>query len=92
MMKCNETEFTNFNRKIMRIDEFFGFDVNQKVHPDFWYVCKFVFTLNHGQSAVDRGFNIIENLKDPTLTSLRAMHDKIIDHCSIRSFTIGNSS
>ena len=53
----------------MRIDEFLGFYVNQKVYPDFWYVYKLVFTLSHGQSAVERGFNInkhtlVDNLKD----------------------------
>ena len=90
-MKCNKTEFANFNKKIMRIDEFLGFDVNQKVYPDFWYVCKFVFTLNHGQSADERGFNIIDNLKNATLTLLRSVYDEIIHHGSIRSFPIDNS-
>ena len=90
-MKCNKTEFANFNKKIMRIDEFLGFDVNQKVYPDFWYVCKFVFTLNHGQSAVESGFNIIDNLKESTLTLLRSVYDEIIHHGSIRSFPIDNS-
>ena len=36
-MKCNKIKFANFNKKIMRIVEFLGFDVNQKVYPD----CKF---------------------------------------------------
>ena len=75
----------------MRIDEFLGFDLSQKVYPDFRYVCKFLLTLNHGQRAAERGFNIIDNLKDATLTSLRSVHDEIIHYGSIRSFPIDNS-
>ena len=79
----------------MCIDEFLGFYVNQKVYPDFWYVCKFVFILSHGQSAVEHGFNIskhtlVVNLKDVTLTSLRSVYDEIIHHGSSRSILIDN--
>ena len=35
LVKCNKTEFANFNKKIVCIDEFLGFYVNQKVYPDF---------------------------------------------------------
>ena len=36
---------------------------------DFWHVCIFIFTLCHGQSSVERGFNInketlVDNLKE----------------------------
>ena len=58
VVKFSKTEFANFNKKIMHIGEFLGFCMNQKVYPDFWCVYKFVFTLSHGQSAVERGFNI----------------------------------
>ena len=79
----------------MHIDDFLGFYVNQKVYPDFWYVFKFVFTLSHGQSAAEHGFNInrhtlVDNLKDTNLTSLRLVFDEIIHHGSIRSFVIYN--
>ena len=38
---------------------------------DFWHVCIFIFTLCHGQSSVERGFNInketlVDNLKEKT--------------------------
>ena len=36
----------------------FCFYVNQNVYPDFWYVCKFVLTLSHGQNAVECGVSI----------------------------------
>ena len=35
LVKCSKTEFANFNQKIVCIDEFLGFYVNQKVYPDF---------------------------------------------------------
>ena len=79
----------------MFINDFLGFYLNQKVYPDFWYAFEFVFTLSHGQNAVDYVFNInrhafADNLKDTNLTSLRSVFDKIIHHGSIRSFVIDN--
>ena len=73
----------------------FCFYVNQNVYPDFWYVCKFVLTLSHGQNAVECGVSInkhtlVDNLKGATLTSLCSVHDEIIHHGNIRSFPIDN--
>ena len=70
--------------------------MNQNVYPEFWYVCKFVFTLRRGQSAVERGFNIkkqtlVDNLLEVSLSSLRTVYDEIVHHGSIRSFPINNS-
>ena len=96
VVKCNKNEFENFDKKITRVDEFLGFYVNTKVYPDFWFVCKFVFTLCHGQSAVERGFNVnkqtlVDNLQEVSLTSLRSVYDEILYHGGIRSFPIDNS-
>ena len=97
VVKCNKNAFANFNKKNDRVDEFLGFYVNRKVYPDFWYVCKFIFTLSHGQSAVERGFNVniqtlADNLQDATLISLRTVYDEILHHGgSVRSFPIDNS-
>ena len=91
----NNNSFANFDRKNTRVDEFLEFYVNQKVYPDFWYVCKFVFTLNHGQRLFERGFNInkqtADNPQEVSLTSLRTVYDEIFHHGSIRSFPISNS-
>ena len=43
----------------------------QFVRKAFWHVCIFIFTLCHGQSSVERGFNIsketlVDNLKENT--------------------------
>ena len=55
-----------------------------------------MFTLSHGQSVVECGFNInkqilVDNLQDVSLTSLRTVHDEILCHGSIRSFPINSS-
>ena len=58
VVRCNKVEFANFEKKIQRLDEFLGFCVNQKVYSDILHVCKFVFTLSHGQSPIERAFNV----------------------------------
>ena len=58
VVNCNNNSFPNFNKKNAHVDEFLGFYVNQRVYPDFGYVCKFVFTLTYGLIAVESGFNI----------------------------------
>ena len=75
---------------------FWAFMFTSKVYTEFWLVCKFIFTLSHGQSAVERGFNInnetmVDNLKKMSLASLRSVYDEIVQHGSIRSFPIDNS-
>ena len=52
----------------------------QKKYQDFWYVCKFVFVLSHGQSNIKRGFNVnkeilVENLLAMSLLSQQIIHD-----------------
>ena len=96
VVKCNNNSFANFDEKNTRVDEFLGFYANQKVYPDFWCVCKFVFALSHGQSAVECVFNInkqtlVGNLQEVSLTTLRrTVYDEILHHGSIRSFPINN--
>ena len=55
------------------------------MYPDFWYVCKFVFTLIHGQNAVESGFIInkhalFDNFNDTDHTSLRLVYNEVINH------------
>ena len=96
VVKINKNEFLKFDYKFSRVDEFLRFYVNPRVHSHLWLVCKFVFTLCHGQSSVERGFNInkqtlVDNLEEVSLTSLRTVYDEILQHGSIRSFPITNS-
>ena len=94
----NKNEFLSFNMKVTRVDDFLGFYVcSSRLYNDFWYVCKFVFSLSHGQSSVERGFNVnkqtmVENLEELGLTSLRMVYDEIMYHGGkIKDFPIPSS-
>ena len=48
----------------------------------FWFVCKIIFTLSHGQSQVERGFNVnkeilVENLQEESLKGQCIIYDDI---------------
>ena len=49
---------------------------------NFWKICIFIFTLSHGQSQVERGFNINkntlqENLQEKSLIGRRLIYDEV---------------
>lgn len=83
-VKTNKTEFKSFDFKKTRLDEFFKLYTNGgKTYPEMWSVCVFVFTLSHGQSSVERGFNINKdslktNLDGTTLVALRTCYDQLL--------------
>ena len=83
-VKINKTEFQSFDFKKTRLDEFFKLYTNGgKTYPEMWTVCVFVFTLSHGQSSVESGFNINKdslktNLDGTTLVALRACYDHLL--------------
>ena len=56
----NKTEFLISDFKANCVDDFLRFCVTPK-YSDFSHVCKFIFTLSHGQSAVECGFSINNN-------------------------------
>ena len=58
----DETEFLISDFKANCVDDFRRFYVTTK-YSDFSHVCKFIFTLSHGQSAEECGFNINNNNK-----------------------------
>ena len=68
VVALSKNEFLNFNRKITHLDDFLAFFVcSSTLYNDFWDVCKFVFSLCHGQSSVEHGFSVnkqtvVENL------------------------------
>ena len=76
-------DFKNFDMKENRLDEFLGtYSIGKKCYDDLWKVCQFIFTLSHGQSVVERGFNVnkdalLDNMKEKTLISLRTVYDEI---------------
>ena len=52
-----------YNAANDRVDLFLGtFLHGQKDYASLWKVCLFVFVLSHGQSAVERGFSVTENM------------------------------
>ena len=95
VVKGNSECFLQFSFKTTRLDEFLDtyFNRNEKF-KESWKICIFMFTLSHGQSSIERGFNInkhllVENLKETSLkgqglaydyfTSLNTkLHDYII--------------
>ena len=49
-------------------------------YKDIWSVCKLVFTLSHGQSFTERGFNISKvildtNMQEEAVVSQRLVYD-----------------
>ena len=63
-----------------RLDEFMKtYTLNENKYEQFWDVCKYIFTLSHEQSSVERGFNINkdalkQNMDTSTIAALRVVH------------------
>ena len=61
-----------------RLDAFIGlYFHNNKTLVALWNICKIIFSLPHGQAAVERGFSVnrevlFENLKQKSLVSQRS--------------------
>jgi hypothetical protein len=87
------TDFKGYNQSSDRLDTFLHQYISGKDYGNFWKVCQIVFTLSHGQSAVERGFNINDdtletNLKELSLRSLRLVYDQIKINGSISQYDI----
>ena len=55
----NKEKFEGFNSRNSHIDTFLAeFLAINEEFKWFWFVCKIIFTLLHGQSQVERGFNV----------------------------------
>ena len=73
--------FSNYDVKKERLDTFLGKYLHQNPKYDsLRFVCIFVFTFSHGQSQIERGFNInddilVTNLSEDSLISQRIMYD-----------------
>ena len=77
----NLSEFRKYDMYHTRLDVFLGKFINgQKKYEHLWNVCKFVFVLSHGQSNIERGFNVNKemlevNLGEKSLYSQRIIYD-----------------
>ena len=76
-------KFAGFKFGEDRLDAFF-YDVfnTQKRYEDLWTTVKFLLTLSHGHTAVERGFSVnkealAQNLKEDSLEAICLVHDTI---------------
>ena len=87
--KEHNEKFVDFGRASDRVDLFFRKFLNEnKAYGSLWKVCKILFTLSHGQSAVERSFSInkdflVENLKKGSLCAQRMVYDHMQTECSM---------
>ena len=79
----HKERFSEFDLKKDRLDVLFQeiVGVNPK-YKSLWNVCKMIFTLSHGQSAVERGFSINKNvsktnIQEKTIVALRIICDGV---------------
>ncbi|MGH0157607.1 UNVERIFIED_CONTAM: hypothetical protein FKN15_033724 [Acipenser sinensis] len=85
MIQHNKAEFLDFVHKgdSCRVDEFLGRFVSGRAeYENLWDLLKCLFTLSHGQAAVERGYCVnkdmlVENLKERTLISLCLVQDSL---------------
>ena len=76
--------FKEFKREQMRLDDFFSSTLKVgSTYKAFSKVLMFIVTLNHGQTAVERGFSInsgmlFDNMKELSLTSRRLVKDYLV--------------
>ncbi|KAK1898471.1 Adenylate cyclase type 6 [Dissostichus eleginoides] len=69
-----------------RLDEFFGRYLSGKEeYAELWNIMQCLFTLSHGQAAVERGYFVnkdmlVENLQEKTLIAMRLVHDAMAGH------------
>ena len=86
--KEHKEKFVEFDRASGRVDLFFGKFLNEnKDCGSLWNVCKILFTLSHGQSAVERSFSVnkdflVENLKKESLCTQRMVYGHMQTECS----------
>ena len=77
--------FLTFDENKVRLDSFFcDFMHGSTKFRKCWDVFKRVFTLSHGQAAVERGFSVnkellVENLQQLSLVSQRIVSDYLTD-------------
>ena len=90
--------FLYYCKKNNVLDKFLGLYIDRKKSDKLWNICKLMFTLSHGQAAVEKGFNVnkeilLENLQQKSLISQRMVYDYMaLKHAgSLHKYTIPNS-
>ena len=62
----SHSDFKNFDFKVTRLHEFLKiYTMDGEEYPELWKICIVIWTLSHGESSVERGFNVNkDSLKD----------------------------
>ena len=71
MKQNHQAVFLSFNMNTDRLDEFCW---NYMIDAKMWEIFRIIFTLSHGQTAVERGFSansklLVENLQEKTVVA-----------------------
>ena len=54
VVKANKESFRNFDSNVTRVDQALGTFLNDaKELKNLWLICKFAFTLSHGQARIE---------------------------------------
>ncbi|KAK9543284.1 hypothetical protein VZT92_001075 [Zoarces viviparus] len=82
----HKAEFHEFVYSFMELDEFSSRYLSVKEeYAELWNIMKCLFTLSHGQAAVERGYSVnkdmlVENLQEKTIIAMRLVHDAMAGH------------
>ena len=78
---CKQAEiYSSEGRKIDLMNFLCVYLHRNEKNQDFWYVCKVIFVLPHGQTSIERGFSVnedllVENLNQQTRIGQRKVYD-----------------
>ena len=91
-LKSQNIKFVEFDR----LDHFYFRTIDISKYEKLAFVMQLIFTLSHGQAAVERGFSINNsvsdtNMKPETIISKRIIRDHMLAH-SVKPHTIEMSS
>ena len=93
----NREKFEGFSSNNRHTNTFLAeFFARNEEFKWFWFVCKNFFTLSHGQSQVERGFNVnkeilVENLQEESLKGQCIIYDHIqSENMKLEDFKLTN--
>ena len=77
-VKKYNDKFATFNKKEHRLDGFFFSAVKVQNYKNLAFILKIVFTLSHGQVAVERGFSVNQTVLDVNMQENSLIACKLI--------------
>ena len=95
IVKVNREKFTKFDTSIEQVDQFLGGFLNgAKEFKSLCFIFKFICTLSHGQSQIERGFNVNKdvlcvNMERKSLNARGMVYDHVTStKMSVESFEV----